>query len=510
MSGSSRSEQPAIFTVPEILSGFRDLGGPRPPAGEVVLSCDPAFNRYTRFWVKEPTLDATHGALETLFLLDKTGLSNALHVKARARSLFTMLRSHFVPETGTFSTNGIEVSAGLYGLQNAIGLIKTIDGCPCEKLLGRERYEAALRRIHQKPELVLRRMEDFLRQCAIGARGGLLDHPEIVPHIPTVTTLHTATSTLGNIYEGEFTKVLDRTVGLDRIEKFIGSCLRQRKESGVAVAAFSIHPDVDELCANTTFFALETLRHIRRESLLTPEVRKKVVSFLTRAVWNKGGGGSSTLGEVPSLNATFFGLRALGRLMEKAKFKAFLGKNLDAIRGFIASCGQQGGFAFTNRPDRYLPNPLATRYAVQIRNFLRKHDFETLPDRDSVRQMIDFIHNELWDQQSRTFRGYPPDRIKGEAGFSSDALYRWRSQSEKPDGEVDAFFGLLADGLQKAWAIESGKVRYGKPEPVRVRGGETVYRRELQAVPTAVQPRYRLRKTTKGSFKLAKVPSTRG
>src|SRR4051794_28657529 len=122
------AEPQTVLSVSEILSGYRDLGSAWRPKDEIYLSCDPAFNRYTRLWVKGPTLDATHGALEALMLLGSSPFDEG--------KIYQLLERQFLPETGTFATDGGPMSGGIYGLHNAIGILKSLHGLPPRKALG--------------------------------------------------------------------------------------------------------------------------------------------------------------------------------------------------------------------------------------------------------------------------------------------------------------------------------------------------------------------------------------
>ena len=493
----------AALSVEEILSGYRDLGGPRPPAGTVFLSCDPAFNRYTRFWIKGPTLDATHGALETMLLLHK----DPLRLAAGERQLYALLARQFIQETGMFATNGRDLSGGIYGLHNAIGLIKTMNHLHARERLGLTRYRSAIKKIGQEPALALERMTEFLRECVSDDHdGGLLDHPDVTPRRSSVTTVHTAISTLWNLYGKNAYKHLDRILPLSHIAKFLRRCLRQTKVGKVPVAAFTIHPDVNELCANTTYFATETIRHLGLDHLLTGEVKSRIANFLTRISWRyREGGFSSTIGEVPSLNATFFALKALLSL-SRPTFLALVRQNHAKIYSFVDSCGREGGYAFTNHFDRYLPNALATRYAVQILELLQNQKSTVPPQSDvATRRILGFLRSELWDKRSGAFQGYPGFRIRGANNFSSHALYQWDAgKQHRHASEADKLFALLADGLQKVWELDLESMGSTSLQPVKVRGGKVVMRR-VKAESRPSQRKYSLWEGPQGEFSLIEI-----
>ncbi|HEX7185203.1 MAG TPA: hypothetical protein VF756_25485 [Thermoanaerobaculia bacterium] len=506
------AEEQKAFSVPEILNRYRDLGSDWYPKDDIYLSCDPAFNRYTRLWVKGPTLDATHGAMETLLLLGCADFDR--------EGIYDVLRQHFCPKTGTFATNGIPVSGGIYGLHNAIGVLKSLHGLTPKQALGLALYEEALGRIGRgSPKRYIERFKVFLRECASSGRssGGLVDHPAMKPRRATVTTLHTATSTLWNLWEGDFKQVLGEIVPIPKVERFIRNCLHEKEIDGHKVAAFSINPQVKELCTNTTFFALETFWHLEREKLferedlLTLEQREKILTFLTRIAWvPEAGGFRSTEREIPSLNATFFGLRALRRLSKPA-FEDFVKANLPAIHGFVTSCSIDGGYAFTNLHDRYLPTPLGTRYALQIRELLHQRGFDVpSPGQspDDVR-LVDFIQHELRDPKTGAYQGYPADRIRGAKRFDANDLYDWDpAEYEERTAKAQQLFALLADGLQKVWSLKADEIAYGEPEEVRLRDGSVILRRPQVSKTPPSRPLHRLRKNRDGSFSIVALPSS--
>jgi hypothetical protein len=496
------AEPQTTLSVSEILSGYRDLGSSWRPKDAIYLSCDPAFNRYTRLWVKGPTLDATNGALEALRLLGCSAFDDG--------KIYRLLKRQFLPQTGTFATDGTPVSGGIYGLHNALGILKSLHGLPPKKALGLRLYEEALRRIGRpEPRRDIERFRLFLRKCVASgrSRGGLVDHPSMDPYIPTVTTLHTTTSTLWNLWENDCKDLLDEILPLSAIEQFIRKCLREKTIEGQEIAAFAINPQVGELCTNTTFFALETLWHLageklaEREDLLNEKQRERILRFLTHVAWVEGSGGfRSTIGEIPSLNATFFALRALRRLSLPA-FTEFVGTHLEAILGFVESCSDDGGHAFTNRHDRYLPTPLATRYALQIRELLHKKGFEVPPPAQAPGddRSIHFLQSEMRIEKTGAYQGYPPSRIRGAEQFDAQDLYFWDPvAAEKRAAQTKQLFALLADGLQKAWALDRGITNPDEPEEVRFRDGSVLHRRKPLSRAPAPQPRYRVRKTSDG------------
>jgi hypothetical protein len=329
------------------------------------------------------------------------------------------------------------------------------------------------------------------------------------PYIATVTTLHTATSTLWNLWEDDCRAVLAEIIPVPEIEQFILGCLQETRVGQHEIAAFSVNPQVSELCTNTTFFALETLWHLEHEKvssgqdLLSPEQRDKIIRFLVRVAWVEGDGGfRSTIGELPSLNATFFGLRALRRL-SKTVFADFVEARLDSILRFVESCADRGGYAFTNCHDRYLPTPLATRYALQIRELLAKKNSEDseapLLAASGDSRIAEFLQNEFLDPETGAYHGYPPNRIRGAEKFDTQALYFWDPErAEHCATDAKKLFRLLADGLEKAWSVDRGPVVFGDVEEIRFRDGSMISRRERLLKKPESPARYGLRKTTDG------------
>lgn len=456
------------LTVSKILSGFRDLGGVPPVPGTVFLSCDPAFNRYTRLWLKGPTLDATHGALEILDLLDPG------RKDLDEDGILRLLKTRFRPQTGTFATDGIEMSAGIYGLYNAVMIMKVLLRRKPSQPLGRDGFREVMKRLGHSPGKALSRLTVFLRRCvAEDFPGGLVDHPEMSPRIATVTTLHMAVNSLWNLYGEEPVELLDGILHLDDVKVFLRRCLHRSVQDETPVAAFSINPAVGELCTNTTFFALETLKHLGLDTLIPKATKREIVSFLVHVAWRPEGGFGSTRGEAPSLNATFFGLRALASL-SKADFAELVDGNLPALCGFVESCGRDGAFAFTNQLSNYLPNPLATRYALQIRQKLQEQGFAVPAVGPSADATLRFLQNELRDASSGAYQGYPRDLIDDAESFTNRELYDWRDETT---AKMEAGFTLLAGALKKAW---NAPLRHPAPTPrveeIRIRGGEIVQR----------------------------------
>jgi hypothetical protein len=441
------SASAAALSAPVVLRYFRDLGSSPPEKGSVYLSCDPAFNRYTRFWLTGPTLDATHNALEILRLVNRDVLPSA---KVEAR-IYALLRERYDAVTGTFAADTLPQSAGIYGLYHAIGLIKTLTGTPSSQPLGLARYSDALRTIGRSPDRGLKRLRVFLQQCAAAApSGGLVDHPKMSPRIATVTTLHTAVNALWNVLGTEPSQYLADFLPAAEIGGFLSRSLRSKRVGRLSVAAFTIAPTIGELCTNTTFFALETIKHLGLDGLLTADARKAMVRFLLRVAWNKEGGFSSTAGEIPSLNATLFGLRAL-RALSPTEFNLFVTRNLSRILRFVAACEADGGFAFTSRLDRFLPNPLATRYALQIRKKLREQGFSV--PADPAERIAAFVQHDLFDEESGSYCGYPSSRIESSGRLEGEALYSWQDPQTR---DIEQGFRLLARAFQQSWGLDKG------------------------------------------------------
>jgi hypothetical protein len=273
------------------------------------------------------------------------------------------------------------------------------------------------------------------------------------PRIATVTTLHTAVNALWNILGREPSQYFSDFLPAVQIGEFLSRSLRSKKAGRVSVAAFTIAPTIGELCTNTTFFALETMKHLGLEGLLTDDARKAIVRFLLRVAWTKEGGFSSTEGEIPSLNATLFGLRAL-RALSPLEFDSFVKKNLSKIVRFVAACEADGGFAFTSRLDRFLPNPLATRYALQIRRKLREHGCSVPPD--AAERIASFVQRDLFDEETGSYRGYPSSRVGSSGRLEGEALYAWQDPQTR---DLEQGFRLLAKAFQQSWRQDAALSR---------------------------------------------------
>jgi hypothetical protein len=122
----------------------------------------------------------------------------------------------------------------------------------------------------------------------------------------------------------------------------------------------------------------------------------------------RDGGFTSTEGERPSLNATFFGLRSLKRLQPGWVYRRFVRREAERIRGFVESCvSASGGAAFAADLSRYAENCLATRYAVLILDALGPG--RVAPTAGPIEK---FLTVQQYNDQTGGFRGYLDERVE--------------------------------------------------------------------------------------------------
>ncbi len=356
-----------------LLEGFRDLGNPPAKVGDRRLACDPGFNRYSAYWVLGPTLDSVNHAMEAMNALDRRSMKE--FIAANRASLRSFLGSHFDAGSGRFHTNSSLRTAGILGWQAGVGTVKALYQCSDKKSLGSEQFRKELIATGRVTRSFdpLRAVLGLLRESY--EDGAFFDNPD-EPLLPTLTTLHVAALVLWNLDKKNLRRRLGEVADLAEVERFIRGCLKSRDVGGRRVAAFTIHPDVEELCVNTTSFGLQLLKRLEIEP--PPELRVPMINFLLLAY--RGGGFSSTLWEPRSLNATFFGLRALERLMGD-EWPVFIRSHAGEILVFLRSCSCERnvsrstadpdaertvGFRFAADAARYRQNCLATRYAIHV------------------------------------------------------------------------------------------------------------------------------------------------
>jgi len=354
------------FSQTDLLLPFRDLGTIRRPDELSSLSCDPVFNRYTSFWTLGPTLDAGAAAVEA------TARLTGRPAEAESDIVGLLARHHELGPAVRFRTNGHARTSGVYALHNAIALMRVCARRADNEPLGGDRFSEIVRKFADWRTDPCADVTEFMRACvqATPDRAAFMDRPGA--ELPaTVTTTYTALSVLWNLHGDGASARFFELVERPAISVFLRSCLRtEERAPGVRIAAFTIHPDADELCVNTTFFALNLIHRLGlKEDVLGEGAKRRILRFLSLA--SPGGPFRSTLIEPPSLNATRFGLRAL-KLLDGSEYEGHRSGYGHAIRDFVVSCqAPDGGFAFGNDAFRFAPNALATRYGIQILNDLR-------------------------------------------------------------------------------------------------------------------------------------------
>ena len=355
-------EAPPRLSARKILEGFRDLGVPDDPTEK--LACEPSFNRYTTFWVLGDTLNASYAALEGMLLACRDEARSA--IKTIRPTILSYLARHFDPARGRFATDSSDRTHGLFATHVAIGVMRSLEGLGSKECLGWERFDRFLREIG--PEAAgagAEGLKDLLAGCCEG--DGFVENLER-PLIPTLTALYTASSILWYLGEDpDHESGLTRFIEPHRLERFLFGCLKRHLVDGRWISGFAIHPDHSELCVNTTFFGLRLMDRlgVSRE----PGCDLEIEGFLTQSY--KDGGFSSTRWEPRSLNATYWGLRAL-KIVLPTRWTDFLSKHGPSIGRFVASCQNRCNAGAPFAPDlaRYGENCLATRYWLQIMRLL--------------------------------------------------------------------------------------------------------------------------------------------
>jgi hypothetical protein len=401
-------EAPPRLPARKILDGFRDLGVRDDPTEK--LACEPSFNRYTAFWVLGETLDAGYAALEGMLLAcprEARAVINGIRP-----AVLSYLAGRFDPMCGRFATDSSGRTRGLFATHAAIGVMRSLEGLESNQRLGREGFGQYLRAIGAEvacegPEGI----EALLAGCRAG--DGVVENPE-KPLIPTLTALYTASSILWYLGEDQSEKLgLTRFLEQHRLERFLFGCLKRHVVDGQWVSGFTIHPDHSELCVNTTFFGLRLMDRlgVSREARCDKEIER----FLTLS--HKDGGFSSTRWEPRSLNATYWGLRALKIVAPPTRWTDFLSRHRRSIGSFVASCRNPHNAGAPFAPDlaRYGENCLATRYWLQIMRLLGV-DLD-----DGERKRIFEFFRQRFDPATGGFRAYPGERVALD-GFAAPEL----------------------------------------------------------------------------------------
>lgn len=379
-----------------IYDGFRDLGVENESDFTPALACDPSFNRYSAFWLLGPTLDSTYPALEGLALAPPAD-RGASAVKERRPDVKRFLGDRF--DGRRFATDSSPRTRGIFAPLAAINVMKSLEGIELRKPLTEKRFRALMDEVSGPAAAAsaLVGIEELIAECRSSDGEGLIDNPA-KPLVPSLTALSTAASVLWNLWPEKPRRDLRRYFPLRSLQRFVSGCIQRLDEDGVRLAGFSIHPDIDQLCVNTTFFGIRLAHRLQID--LEDEVRDGIGAFLRRSY--KDGGFSSTLDEPRSLNATFFGLRAL-ELLDREAWQRFLADQSWAVEKFVSTCWrlQTGGFAFAADLRHYRENCLATRYALQILKSTAR-PFPVGTGEFFLRQ---------FDEDSGGFVAYPPEAV---------------------------------------------------------------------------------------------------
>lgn len=439
---------PKPLSPPEIFDGFRDLGAERPLSLSPALGCDPTFNRYSAYWVLGPTLDSTYSALDGLRLTSP--VDSVKLVEAQRDTLASFFYTHF--DGQIFATDSGPRTRGIFAALAAINLSKSLLGLTSGPLtIGRARalgVSQSIIKLTDGPPLTVQKfrvlmeegsagynagraavkgIDDLVAECRDKADEGIIDNP-LIPLIPTLTDLSTASSVLWNLWP-------DDAIGLLRyyprrsLERFISGCIQRQRDGDRRIAGFSIHPDIDQPSVDTTFFGLLLMRRLRMS--LDHETICEIEAFLCRAY--KEGGFSSTLDEPRSLNATFFGFRAL-EILGSRLFRQLRTQQSDVVAGFVYSCWRPAtrGFAFAAEVSRYLENCLASRYALQVLTLMGK----SVPEGTR-----DFFLRQF-DPRPGGFLAYPKDSIKADRRNASEV----EAYFDRKDEELHRSFLKHAQG----------------------------------------------------------------
>lgn len=412
-----------------VLGAYRDLGGPR-QEGDARLSCDPNFNRYAGFWILGETLDATHMAVETLRLTD----TGQRFLDEHADALSSFLVRHYERDTGRFRTDGHARTRGIFATHAGIGVLKALAGCKSGDPITEQEYRRSLQDLTSPAGDPVDGVIALLKQAQEESPlpGTFVDNPEC-RLMPTVTNLSTGHALLWNLFGDDSPSELFKITDKDRTLRFLESCLKTYRVGDLTVTGFTIHPKVEELCVNTTFFALRLLKRLEFwDYLITPEIERRLVDFL-ELLGFRGRGFRSTLKETPSLNATYFGLKAL-QLLERATNRlsvdAFLDEHARHIEPFVHSCIREttGGAGFSSDPELYPENCVATRYATRILAFLGSR--VTAPEK--LEELRTFCRDQY--RSSGGFLPYPPQRIQPP---EDENQQRWLADSlDRKDREL--------------------------------------------------------------------------
>lgn len=409
------------------------------------LSCDPNFNRYAIVWMLGPTLDATHMATEVLRLTPW----GSKFVEERRDDLRRFLAHHYVPRDGRFQTHvhgDRSQPGGVFAAHAGIGVIKAILGLPPGRPIGEDRYRKCIRDLDTAPGMdPVDGLVELLHRSADSSPvpGTFVDHPETQP-IPTVTSLQTGFSLLWNLFGAdEAPQKLFEIVDREAATYFLRGCLKRSPVSDFDIAGFTIHPAVEELCVNTTYFALRLIDRLDLgDEILDDESRHDILVFLRNLAFQERGF-RSTLREAPSLNATHFGLLALKILQRDTgfDFETFRRHAAPKIERFIADCTwTTGGAAFSENKQRYADNCVASRYAARILKILEKDsDGE---GRDSIFDALLRFCADRFDEESGGFRAYPEGRI----AMPASGAVQWVT------GEIERRNRRLLD--ERDWTVE--------------------------------------------------------
>lgn len=392
-----------ILSASDVLGAFRDLG--TDAEADDKLACDPSFNRYAAYWTLGETLDAGYAALEGMLRLAPA--RTARFVREEGRKLLAFLADRYDSSSGRFSTDSSHRTRGVFAWHSAIGVMKSLlaarrgENAPdsvFRRSISAEKVRAVLTEMGcDRPERkAVEAVEELVADCR--SNGGLVENPES-PLIPSLTALYTASSVLWNLSDETRTSRLFDLLSRSRVEGFVRGCVRRVYLAGRWIAGFSIHPDIEELCINTTSFGLRLAGRLELD--LGAEIENEIREFLLLAY--RDGGFSSTLWEPRSLNATFFGLRSLEALMPAQEWSAWRRREREAIQEFVGSCTwTNGGAAFTPDFTHFRENCLASRYRVQVLEYLgaAPRDGDT----------YDFFRAR-YNPRTGGFGAYPTDRV---------------------------------------------------------------------------------------------------
>ena len=348
-----------LTTELQLLHLTADLNLPR-------LTYEPMFRRHMINWLQGPTLDAAYFALEALQLCG--GIKGGALDQRTKRTVLAYLNACYVPSKGGFSTTPYGIPESLYGTISAIGVLKSLADVRCNKRLAETKQTLSDSQLLSENDFytIEKGVDGLLRSHIGSGSNGVFFDIVTWPH-GSIMGCSMACSILYNI--GKEDRFYELVHDENTLRDFLRRCLRKVKKMDTSWAGFAPHPDDPTPGLSVTYHVLRLLERLnhwdgKEDKVRMLELDLKEVHRFIDMCWT-GSGFSPTIGDSPSLAATYYEIRCID--FEVLSYSSEQKQHImERIDDFVGSCKSQDFPGLYGITPGFSPDVAATRYAAQV------------------------------------------------------------------------------------------------------------------------------------------------